>query len=93
MKCAKCGSGVKSKPSVIGVLSVTDFNKKMAGTGYFCPSCEKGFCSKCTVCRQLKKRDKEAIHVLIVILLLAIIPGREIELGIFDAPSHPYSNC
>ncbi len=49
MKCGHCGTNVKGKPSLGGVRSAIDFASQMAGTGYFCPACNKGFCSKCSM--------------------------------------------
>lgn len=47
MKCSNCENIVNSSPPLTGAYKPEGLLNKIGGKGYFCPSCDKGFCSKC----------------------------------------------
>lgn len=48
MKCSKCQSSVKGQSIQTGAVKPEAVSHRLADSGYFCNSCQKGFCSKCS---------------------------------------------
>ena len=49
--CTKCGQEVSAQPSMAGGRMASDYADQLKNTmyGYFCPSCNKGFCKDCCI--------------------------------------------